>query len=290
MENQFQSDPAVFDSLAAAYDESFTATDLGHILRARVWRHLAKHYRSGQYILDLACGTGEDALWLAGRGLRVTALDGSAEMVRMTAKKVDSQGLGGQINVIHRSIQEFSLEPTAVSIPAAKSNSQPSGASTNPPGDDGDFLFDGALSNFGGLNVLENLAPVASSLAEVIKPGGRLILVPMGKICPWELGWYVAHGRPKTAFRRFGHSPSAKIAGSVIPVWYPTPGLIAREFEPMFRLIHVESLGLFLPPSYLKHLVRSSPSLFRTLNSLEMKIGRWTRGWGDHYIAVLEKN
>ena len=48
------------------------------MLRGRVWQTLERTFTPGQHILELACGTGEDALWLAQRGIQVTATDGSA--------------------------------------------------------------------------------------------------------------------------------------------------------------------------------------------------------------------
>lgn len=43
--------------------------------------------------LDLACGRGRHALWLAGRGLRVTALDRSAEAIASLTDAARLQGL-----------------------------------------------------------------------------------------------------------------------------------------------------------------------------------------------------
>jgi ubiquinone/menaquinone biosynthesis C-methylase UbiE len=76
--------------VAADYDEHFTNTRLGRMLRQRVWRHLEEQFTAGQYLLDLACGTGEDALWLAKQGIHILALDGSPEMVRLATKKANS--------------------------------------------------------------------------------------------------------------------------------------------------------------------------------------------------------
>ena len=70
-----------FDALAADYDASFTATPLGTLLREAVWRRLDARFAPGDRVLELACGTGEDAVHLASRGVRVTAVDASAAMV-----------------------------------------------------------------------------------------------------------------------------------------------------------------------------------------------------------------
>jgi hypothetical protein len=88
---------SAFDAFAADYDATFTHTALGQRLRRRVWRVLADYFQAGQTVLELACGTGEDAVWLAQRGLTVTATDGSAEMVRATAVKAQQNNLSHRI-------------------------------------------------------------------------------------------------------------------------------------------------------------------------------------------------
>ena len=67
--------PSAFDAFASTYDTDFTHTHLGQLLRQRVWRVLAQQFHAGQHILELTCGTGEDAVWLAQQGANVTATD-----------------------------------------------------------------------------------------------------------------------------------------------------------------------------------------------------------------------
>ncbi len=47
--------------------------------------------------LDVACGSGAQALWLAGRGLTVTALDVSAEGIALAAKAATDAGLDDRV-------------------------------------------------------------------------------------------------------------------------------------------------------------------------------------------------
>ncbi|NJN98346.1 MAG: class I SAM-dependent methyltransferase, partial [Anaerolineales bacterium] len=83
--------PTAFDAFAAAYDDDFTHSLLGQLLRPRVWDILAQHFSAGQHVLELTCGTGEDALWLTRRGVHVTATDGSAAMVRQAEAKAEAE-------------------------------------------------------------------------------------------------------------------------------------------------------------------------------------------------------
>jgi SAM-dependent methyltransferase len=152
-----------------------------------------------------------------------------------------------------------------------------------------DARFDGAFCNFGGLNTINDWESLAQSLARLIKPGGRIILVPMGPYCPWEVCWYAAHGQPRKAFRRF-HSPvNARLSEKSIPVWYPSAKRLRKDFSRGFRYLRTESLGLWLPPSYLKKLPEMWPNLFVKIDYIEAKTARLTGGWGDHYAIVFER-
>jgi len=258
--------PSAFDAFAADYDATFTHTALGQRLRRRVWRVLADYFQAGQTVLELACGTGEDAVWLAQRGLTVTATDGSAEMVTATAVKARQNNLSHRITTHQLSLQEL---PTRHAL----RNTQ----------------YDHAFSNFGGLNTLDDWRPLAAALAQLVRPGGHLALVPMGPFCPWEIGWYGLHGEWKTAVRRFRQPAMARIGDNQIPVWYPPARRLRQEFAPWFECVHVESLGLWLPPSCLAHWVERWPRLFATLDRLESKTARLSGGWGDHYIMALTR-
>lgn len=272
-----RSDPAAFDAVAADYDTQFTHSILGRWLRPRVWARLATYFTAGQHVLELSCGTGEDAVWLAGRGVRVTATDGSAAMIAVTEAKVQAAGLEALVDAQQVSLQEviggyFTHENPRLSASSASRS-----------------LFDGAFSNFGGLNTIPEWRPLAQALAAVVRPGGYLVLVPMGPVCPWEMAWYGLHGRLRTAFRRLSKQAIATIGGTTIPVSYPAAGRLRRDFAPWFRHCHTESLGFWLPPTYLEHLVQRWPGLFGRLNRLDRAAAGFLRGWGDHYLTVFER-
>ena len=86
---------AAFDERAAGYDADFTNTPLGSALRTLVWARLDRLFTGAQRVLDLGCGTGEDAMYLAARGTRVLGLDASAAMVRTAQEKARQRGLRG---------------------------------------------------------------------------------------------------------------------------------------------------------------------------------------------------
>lgn len=257
-------DPTAFDAFAEGYDDDFTHSRLGRMLRERVWEVLGGCFPAGSQTLELTCGTGEDAVWLAQRGVHVTATDGSAGMVRVAQNKAQAIGVNSHVRVRHVNLQDL-------------------------PNSDLMGPFDGVFSNFGGLNTVGEWAGLAEWLGGVIRPGGKAVFVPMGPICPIETLWYLAHGQLKLATRRLNQPALAQIGDVQIPIWYPSARRFRRVFAAHFRPVRTMSLGLWLPPSYLGHWVESRPGLFDRLNQLEQKLAPLTGGWGDHYVLVLER-
>src|SRR5690348_10540712 len=88
-----------FDALAADYDRAFTTSTIGRHMRAAVWRRLDAVFRPGDRVLELSCGTGEDALYLARKGVRVVATDSSPRMLEKARAKVAQAGLMDLVNV-----------------------------------------------------------------------------------------------------------------------------------------------------------------------------------------------
>ncbi len=135
----------MFAGVAPRYDL------LNHLLSAsldRVWRRRAAKdlgLASGSTVLDLCCGTGDQALALQGQGLRVTGTDFCLPMLAMASRKYRRKG------------------------------------KTAPLGAAGDTLclpfreqsFDGATVAFGLRNV-SNLSTALIEIARILKPGGRV--------------------------------------------------------------------------------------------------------------------
>ena len=257
-----------FDRVAERYDREFSETSIGRWYREAVWARAAVAFPAGSRVLDLGCGTGEDALWLAARGVRVVAVDLSAAMLGVTATKVARAGLGDRVLTHRMDVARLDAEILE------------EGGS-----------FDGVLSNFGALNCVADLRPLADTLGRLVRPGGRAILVVMGRLCPWEIVWHLAHGRPGSAFRRFRRDGRADVAGEGVPIWHPTPRSLRRQFDSHFDSRECAGLGVVLPPPYLDHLVHLAPRVAAHLARLERRHGsKFPAGWlGDHFLLRLER-
>jgi SAM-dependent methyltransferase len=246
-----------FDDMAAAYDATFTATALGSRLRAMVWRRLDVAFAGRAHILELGCGTGEDAVYLARRGCRVLATDASPEMLRAAARKAERAGCANRIE-----FRRLTMERVAALR---------------------DGAFDGVLSNFGAVNCVSRLDLVAADLAPLLRPHAPLVWVVMGRHVPWEWAWFLARGEWRMAFRR-GRKGGAQWRG--MRIHYPTPATLARSLRPHFVPVSRRALGAVLPPSYAAGWLERSPRALSALASLELALQPWQplAALADHYI------
>jgi SAM-dependent methyltransferase len=251
-----------FDALAADYDAQFTYSTIGTLMRQAIWRRLDVHFHPGQRVLELNCGTGEDAVYLGQRGVRVLATDLSREMVALTRRKVAEAGLVDSIEV-----QQLGLEHLD--------------ELDGPP-------HDGVLSNFGGLNCVTDLSAVARSLARQLRPGACVLLCVMGPLVPWEWAWFLGHGQPGTAFRRL--RPGG-IAWRGLTIHYPSIRMLQRAFSPAFRRQRASAVGALLPPPYTERWLVKHPRLLEHLNRWERRLETWPPlPWlADHYLLELER-
>jgi len=72
---------------------------------------IAERLRPGR-ALDLACGSGRHALWLAQHGWQVTAVDGSPAAIAMLAASAARLGAGIDSRVCDLEKGEFAIEPS----------------------------------------------------------------------------------------------------------------------------------------------------------------------------------
>ena len=250
-----------FDEMAATYDESFTQTAVGTALRAIVWSRLASTFRAAHRVLELGCGTGEDALWLGRQGVEVVATDASSKMIDAARRKLCEAGTPARVAFHCLPIEDLA----ALDAPA----------------------FDGVFSNFGALNCVANLPLVVAQVAGRLAPGARLIWVVMGRHVPWEWLWYTVRGRPAKAMRRYSRRGSEWRG---IRVAYPSPGQMAALLSPYFEVTRVSPLGWALPPTYAARWLDKSPRALAALTRLETSIQRWPAlaAIADHYIVEAQ--
>ena len=240
-----------FDRLAKQYDALWTSSVIGKAQRDAVWRWISPLFEPGDSILDLGCGTGEDARRLMKAGMDVCGIDASAEMVRIARERgVNARQL--PLENLH------SLEG----------------------------CYDGAVSNFGVFNCVDSLSPVGTELGRLIRGGGCLAICIIGSFCLWETCYFLYRAQFRKAFRRWQPGGSSTSMG--ISIRYPSVSKICSTLQPHFRLMRWCGIGLFVPPSYVTGVSQASISRAAAADSC---VAHWPllRALSDHRLLLFTR-
>lgn len=250
-----------FDALAPEYDSHFTHSPTARLLRGRVQARMACLWTRGQRLLELGCGTGEDAAFLTARGIHVTATDASPAMLDAARRK-------------------------NAATPADLLTFLPLDLHHLPDAPPFDAPFEGVLANFGVLNVVADYQALAAWLAPRVTPGGTLAFGVMPPWCAWEIVWHAAHGDRRTAARRL----RGQAMFNALTIYYPRPRALIRAFAPHFQPLRVMPVGLFLPPSEIYPAIEKRPRLWRLLAALERRAAFSPLApLADHYWIELKR-
>jgi ubiquinone/menaquinone biosynthesis C-methylase UbiE len=242
---------SAFDALALRYDELWTQSVIGQLQRQAVWRRLDALFRPGDVLLDLGCGSGEDAVHFMRSRMRVRAIDASNAMVRIACSRgVDATRLA---------IEELGRLQGS---------------------------FDGVLSNFGALNCVRRLDLIRGPLARLVRPGGHLAICIMGCFCLWETAWYLLHARPGKAFRRWRQHGASSSLG--IRIYYPSVRQVQQAFLPDFSLVDWCGVGISIPPSYVSGLSERVLSRLAAFESFVAHRPAW-RSMADHRLLIFAR-
>lgn len=250
---------AAFDALAPTYDGDFTQQPLGRLLRARVHERLLTHFQAGDHVLELGCGTGEDALFLSQQDIQVTATDASDAMLTVARQKTQD---AANVHVAH-----FDLQTLSANFDVTQQ-------------------WAGAFSNFGALNCLTEWDSLAQWLHQRVVVGGMVGFAVMAPYCVWEFGWHMLHGKWDIALRRVRGDDFGDLR-----ITYPTVKRLSDDFAPYFECVRVMPLGLFLPTSALFDVVQKRPWLMRRLVSLENRFqdANALAMFADHYWIEFQR-
>ncbi len=232
-------------------------------LRRLVYEEVEGRLQPGARLLELNAGTGIDALHFAQRGYRVHATDLAPGMVARIEAKIAASGLQARLTAQQCSFTDLMR------------------VSGGP--------YDAVLSNFGGLNCVSDLRPIAWQLPPLLRIGAFFTLVVMPPLCPWE--WLAAlRGDLRTAVRRLTPGGTmAQVEGVRFQTTYYWPGQVRRAFAPQFELIHQQGLSVFAPPADHKAFASRRPQLYRRLVALDTSLSERPlfRSLGDFTLLTF---
>jgi SAM-dependent methyltransferase len=242
--------PDAYESIAAQYDRDIRGDEW---MRRALHAHVLRVFSPGQRVLDVACGTGTDALMLASHGIAVVGIDGSAGMIEALQRRSEHiELIRGEV----LRIDQLSMV-------------------TGP--------FDGAISSFAGLNTAA-LDGFAHDLAKLVRPGGRAILHLLNAWSLWE--WLGALRRGRWLL------PARERQFSIGGMQVSHQLYFAREayaaFEQDFALRQTYGLGVLRPP----HTVRRIPTpVVEGLEWLDGRSGGLPglRNAGRFFVLDLER-
>ena len=258
---------AAYDRIAGEYDGSL-GEDLW--MRHVLWEHYCRVFQTNAHILDLGCGTGLDACFLAKRGMRVTAIDISGQMIAQLKTNAQRQGVQDKIDTHVQDIADIA--------DIAELDPWPSSA------------FDGIVSAFAGLNTVADLDRFAADAHRLLRPGGRLLVHVLGPTHFWkQLGCLICLQWRRARELRQRRQRTVAIAGQTVPhrLWVPTE-IYPRFFAPYFELRTSYALGFLWPHGLSQWL----PLGFLTqCGRLEARLGahRPFCDWGRFRVLDLER-
>jgi ubiquinone/menaquinone biosynthesis C-methylase UbiE len=259
-----------FDAAAAQYDAMFTHSFTGRGQRNLVWKWLdriiEKHLRKKCKILEINCGTGEDAMYLAQKGHQVLATDISPKMIEIAQSKIGKQNLS---NLSFRTLDANNLEHL-------------------------EGPFDIVFSNFGGLNCLspQQLTALSAKVTRLLAPKGIFIGVIMSRKCSWERLYYFAKGNEKQRQRRMqNESLEIIVDGSVVTTWFYSPEECKEFFGKSLQFVMVKPIGIGYPPSYLNSFVENRAGLKGIVLMIEGLLGNtsFLANHSDHFLITFTK-
>lgn len=256
-----------FSGQSVVFDDLYGENTIINYKRQRVRAHMEQYLKPGGTILELNSGTGEDAVYFAGKGHKVHATDISEGMQQRLKEKVKASHLDKLV----------STELCSFTHLAALENKGP---------------YDHIFSNFAGLNCTGELDKVLLSFAPLLNKNGVVTLVILPKFCLWET-MLLFKGKFKTAFRRWfsKNGRKAHLEGTYFTCWYYDPSYVVKILKDSFDVLSVEGLCTIVPPSYMDGFAEKNPFLYRKLRDWENRF-KSTWPWkyiGDYYIISLKK-
>ena len=266
--NNFKNSQLVWDTLADTYDEKFNYPYINQYMRKISQGCLIKCFNNSSHLLEIGCGTGDEAIFFAKKNKKVTAIDISPKMIEIAKSKAIKEK-------VEKNIDFYAL-------PVEKLNNILS------------IKYDGIYSSFGTLNLVYNLTDLAKTLKNILSPSSYFIASVMNKHCLFEIFYFLIQGKFRQAFRRISKDfVPVKLIPKLSPLncYYYTPTYFYSHFKKYFSLIKFFALPLLVQVPYIDTIPSFIRKLLYKMLFLDEKLSKifpFNR-LGDHFIIVMKK-
>jgi ubiquinone/menaquinone biosynthesis C-methylase UbiE len=255
-----------FSKISNQYESLEKTSSLINWMRKRVQNHLERQLKPNSKILEINCGSGIDAVYLAKKGHQIFATDIADGMINHVNDKIKIYNLQQNLSCKKLSYLDLNILNTK--------------------------KFDHIFSNFGGLNCSNKneLNQVFNSFNNLLLPNGKITLVIMPKICIWEFLRIFKFDR--TAFRRLNkNGVIANIEGEKVRTFYHSANQIKQMLSNNFTKFNIENISFIGPTGNKVNFPKKYPILFKILKNLDYLSNKipFLQGYGDYYIISATK-
>lgn len=262
MEDYYTDLDHIFSEAASIYDKKILSNFININIRKIELRTLIKYTRGRNSILEIGCGTAEEASkFILETGKKVTCLEVSGGMIDFSTAKI--RGLG--------------ISDNFMAVKGAASTIRSLGRS-----------FDLIYSFNGALNTEPKIKEAADGIHDSLNHNGILIFSVRNRKCLGEILLYSILGKKENIKKRMEETTYVEVVGNKIRSTYYSPHEIRSIFKE-FTLVKKKGLAIILPPylaervtsNFAKHLINlmgtllSSMPLFSSL--------------GDEILYVFKK-
>lgn len=229
-------------------------------LRITNLKILKRYFQPGQNLIEIGCGTGEEAKEMIKHGCKLVLTDLSIEMLKVAKTKLDSNAK--LLNLPAEYIDSFKIQ------------------------------FDGAYSSFGVLNCISDVPSFFKKLHKILKPGSFFIASFINR---WYWGDFIFFtlgitNYLKKRLKGWGYITLDGKEYDVSARFYSLND-IKKFSKNYFTIKKVYALPFLLPPAYLKPQERLPEKLFKFLQKIENSINHYFpfNYFGERTVVVFQR-
>lgn len=249
------------DNIAESYDDILNKNRFSEILRLLFQNILIQNIQHGNRILDLGCGTGEDALFLAKKGFSVTGVDISQKMIEIAEKKAVTKDYNENLQFFCSDMEIFIIENTN--------------------------KFDVIFSNFNAVNYVRDLNSFSANASTALNEDGKLIFTVLNKLSISEVFYNFLRLNFKKSWEAVFNRKGLLLTD--LNIFFP--GTFVDFFKDHFRVKRITGIGIFIPPHNLTGMYNKLSFAIPFLLWLEKLISSVFPFYClcDHYIIEMQK-